>query len=350
VTESLTVPAGAMDALAAASLRALTDLVAVLAADGTIGALSRGWADHAGVPTDQLEGRPFSEVVHPDDHARLGEFLTAAVAPHTTYRLPLRIWDHQRQAPRLDVSVTPVRDNALLIVARNHAPGRARQARRVARVALRAAAKERRRLAFDLHDGVLQALAGTSLRLATVDRLLVDDPEEAARHLVDIAEILLGEQRELRFHIEDLKEASARQHDGTAQDARDRLTELARRLHLVWRIRMQVEVIGDGVLPDLLQRGIFRIVQEALINSARHGAATEAFVQLRLEPRYIAIHIRDDGCGFSFRGSLNDAELRRQKKGPAVLKYRVWALGGTLGISSAEGGAALDVMIPVRQP
>jgi signal transduction histidine kinase len=94
-----------------------------------------------------------------------------------------------------------------------------------------------------------------------------------------------------------------------------------------------------GRLPESVEVAIYYVVSEGLTNAAKHGHATRARVELRVEGSVVRLTIVDDGAGGAdpSRGS-----------GLIGLRDRIEALGGTIEISSQRGqGTALEIVIPV---
>jgi len=83
-----------------------------------------------------------------------------------------------------------------------------------------------------------------------------------------------------------------------------------------------------------------------VVNAARHGKATAASVHVDLAEDHARIRISDNGHGLSFTGRLDDAALREGDQGPAVLKHRVWSLGGSLSVESQPQGVVVSIRIP----
>ena len=104
--------------------------------------------------------------------------------------------------------------------------------------------------------------------------------------------------------------------------------------------------LPDALDPQLRYE-IYRVIQEALLNAARHGEATFADVALDHKDDHASITIRDNGHGFAFQGHFDHWELTAQQRGPVVLKQRVTAVRGTLAITSTEAGATLEILIPL---
>jgi len=211
-----------------------------------------------------------------------------------------------------------------------------------------AAVEERIRLSRDLHDGVVQTLTGTALRLHAAERLL-DGASDAARRLLgEIRAQIADEQRDLRFYIQDLKPTGlAALEEGAGFEAA--LRDLARRVESVWNLSVQLE-LGTAAaprVPGTLLREVYRLVQEACVNAARHGGATQAVVTLALQGRELAIVVADNGHGFPFQGRFDHVALAAQTLGPRALSERLTALGGTLALESSETGARVEMRVPV---
>jgi signal transduction histidine kinase len=205
---------------------------------------------------------------------------------------------------------------------------------------------ERLRLSRDLHDGVLQSLTGAALQLQTVQRLLDTNPQVARDRLTAIQWLIADQQRDLRFLIRDSKRASfgltsgAAGLDGYVRDVVQRLGEL-------WglQVDLQVERLEAQSCEPLLY-DVCLIIQEALVNAARHGAASAVRVAVAAEDGQLRIDVTDNGRGFPFQGEYDAAALFAQQLGPVMLKERVRSLGGTLVIHSTGAGARLDIRLP----
>ena len=184
-------------------------------------------------------------------------------------------------------------------------------------------------------------------QLQTAEQLLDREPRSARRALEEVRRLIAEEQRDLRFYIDDLKP--------TALDApEDRggldvaLGDLGRRLGRVWGMRVVVEPVQpSGAVPPALFRDVYRLIQEASVNAARHGKASEVRVSLLARGDWLEIAVADDGCGFPFQGSFDHDALAARHLGPRTLRERVTALGGTLALESAGTGARLEIRVPL---
>jgi signal transduction histidine kinase len=211
-----------------------------------------------------------------------------------------------------------------------------------------AAAEERVRLARDLHDGLLQTLTGTALQLQTAERLMDVEPGRARGVLGDVRRMIADEQRDLRFFIQELKPGQiGALDDGGGLDAA--LRDLGRRLLSVWGLRLELPSVVPAFAASEASLGeIYRIVQEAAVNAARHGQATQVTVTFELRNGGLAIGVADNGRGFPFHGRYAHDTAIALRRGPRTLRERVVGLGGTLDIDSSEAGSRLDILVPIE--
>jgi signal transduction histidine kinase len=211
-----------------------------------------------------------------------------------------------------------------------------------------AAGEERIRLARDLHDGLAQTLAGAALQLEYVATLVDAAPALARDRLREIQRIVAAEQRDLRTFIRHLRPGPLGSSRAVTLAAR--LTELRTRVAREWGVR--VELAGDDVverLPEALAHEAFRLVQEGLMNAARHAHATLIRIRLDAEPDRLRVTVEDDGLGLGFQGRRDLAALERERVGPRTLRERVATLGGDLIIDSTGRGTRLDIRLPLRR-
>jgi signal transduction histidine kinase len=211
-----------------------------------------------------------------------------------------------------------------------------------------AAEDERARLARDLHDGVLQTLTAVSLQLEAAAKLIATDPDASRAWLGTIGDMITSEQRELRLFIQRLNVAAGRPMTSAAELA-TALAKLRDRAESLGGLRVTLAVDGHGSIPRILGEEIFRIVQEALNNVARHARAQSTRARITIEPDKVCIRISDDGCGFPFHGEYDLASLAAKNRGPVSLRGRVAALRGELMLSSSNSGSSLDIFLPNDQ-
>lgn len=121
--------------------------------------------------------------------------------------------------------------------------------------------------------------------------------------------------------------------------------------HRCRNTRFQLSV-DDGLdrLPDNVAVTIYRIVQESLTNTVRHGQADNVSVMLEADGDSLRLQVQDDGRG----GVQPEAHNESRKSGGFGLlgmEERVLALGGTLRISALQPcGTLIDVCLPAHEP
>jgi two-component system sensor histidine kinase UhpB len=101
---------------------------------------------------------------------------------------------------------------------------------------------------------------------------------------------------------------------------------------------------GDTDLHDPVATGVYRIVQEALTNIARHARASDVAISLHVTDHTLRVQVRDNGIG------LRNAEGVARSHGLLGMKERAQTLGGEATITSPPGGGTLvDVTIPLAR-
>jgi signal transduction histidine kinase len=202
-----------------------------------------------------------------------------------------------------------------------------------------AAEAERSRWARELHDETLQALG--NLRLILSGSRRSGDPEVMAAAVEQALEQLELDITTLRGLITELRPAALDQLG--LEPALMALLDRTRRagLEVTAQIRLPFENgdAGERLEPDL-ETGVYRIVQEALTNASKHGAADAVEVHVVDAVGRLAITVRDDGRGF-------DPGAVTSGFGLAGMRERVELLGGELSLTSAPGaGTTLTARLP----
>ena len=100
-----------------------------------------------------------------------------------------------------------------------------------------------------------------------------------------------------------------------------------------------------GRLSGPVETAMYRIVQEALTNVAKHAQATQAVVNLERRPDALVCSIADNGRGFDARA--RSARMHSEGLGLIGMRERAASLGGTLSIASGPGrGTTLKIVVP----
>ncbi|MBK5258731.1 MAG: hypothetical protein JJE51_04000 [Thermoanaerobaculia bacterium] len=209
-----------------------------------------------------------------------------------------------------------------------------------------AVAQDRIRVARDLHDGLLQSFTGVVLQLETIHSMLESQPAEARKIITETQATIMADQRELRRFVEQLRPRPSRREP--AFDFPARIEELRSRFASQWSMNIEVDVERiDPLVSAFLGQETFRLIHEAVTNSAKHGAATRVRVGVRTAGSEMLIEVTDNGSGFPFRGRMTLDQMREGGAGPMVLAERVQSLNGSLTVDSTESGATVSISIPL---
>jgi signal transduction histidine kinase len=211
---------------------------------------------------------------------------------------------------------------------------------RVARDVLRRVVEgqelERRRLARELHDETGQALTSILLGLKHVEE--AKSPEEARSQATRLRDQVVETLQKVRRLAVELRPSAL--DDFGLTPALERLTEAFQEQS---GIEVHIQANLDAArLPGEVETALYRIVQEALTNVAKHAEATRVSVVVTRRGNSVTAVIEDDGHGFGAGGGGGDG------LGLVGMKERVGLLGGRLAIESTEGaGTTVVAEVPV---
>lgn len=193
-------------------------------------------------------------------------------------------------------------------------------------------ARERARIARDLHDAVGHHLSVVSLHTSVAAEALEEgeaDPTVARAELDHVAQAARDGLRDLRSTVRALH------GPGGGPGEVDRVAGLAHLDELVASVRaagLAVEVTGAGGpgLPGLVDATAYRVVQEALTNTLRHARAETAEVGLERADGLLTVTVTDDGTGPLPGGARRSPDGGRGGSGLAGMRERVRMVDGTL--------------------
>jgi signal transduction histidine kinase len=247
----------------------------------------------------------------------------------------------------LDRTDFTVEDLRLGEALRHHVISGIDDSRMRSRLEMAAVAGERMRLAQELHDGLLQSLAGVVHYLEVVHRMLDTEPEAARKKVTEIQGLLMEEQRNLRMFIQQLTPPAFRAERGLT----NQLYELSERVQRQWglQVDLRVHAVDDESVSHSLRGEIYNLTCEALFNVAKHALATAVRVRIEKEDDLVRIVVSDDGEGFPFLGKYRLEDLDQSNRGPLSIKRRIHSLRGRLEIDSTETGSTVDMRIPVGE-
>jgi two-component system sensor histidine kinase UhpB len=210
--------------------------------------------------------------------------------------------------------------------------------RRSGRLVLRAQEEERRRLARDLHDEVNQALTAILLRLQALSE---SAPSELAPEISELKTLVNQAMTELLRLARQLRPASL-DDMGLIAAIESQMTRFSQQTGI--QAVLHHQGTPDAIDEDQ-QTVIYRVVQEALSNTAQHSDATFVDFDLRIFPSHgVELRVRDNGRGFDSRRGPDGSGGGIGLSGMAE---RARLVGGELTVSSSPGsGTRVRLYIP----
>ena len=209
---------------------------------------------------------------------------------------------------------------------------------------IQAQEKERLRISLQMHDGPAQSMSNLVLRAEICQRLLDRDLEQARAELSGLKNAINTTLQDTRRFIFDLRPMIL-DDLGLVPTLRRYVQQFSEKNNL--EVNLMVQNM-DSRLPTHYEVAIFRFIQEALNNVAKHANATQARVLLEVSGGHIHISIEDDGSGFHIAEVLSD-ESGRRNLGIATLRQQAETLlRGEFGIESAVGrGTRVAAVVPL---
>jgi PAS domain S-box-containing protein len=199
--------------------------------------------------------------------------------------------------------------------------------------------EERTRIARELHDELGQALTALRIDLRWLSGKSGSLGEPAAERVAAALGVVEQSIVSLRRISEDLRPAML-DSLGLAAAVEHHLTKFSERTGVIGELRMNRE---EFELEDRVATTVFRVVQEALTNVARHAGASQVAVAIEETDESIGLTVHDNGRGFA-------AAHGRKTFGLLGMRERIAMLGGHLEIDSQPGrGTRIVARIPLRK-
>lgn len=199
--------------------------------------------------------------------------------------------------------------------------------------------EEHHRISRELHDSTSQSLTSLIVGLRTLESAcdipLVHSHTQELRQIVSQV-------------LDDVHTLAIQLRPSILDDLG--LSAALERLIQEWQKRHQIQAdavvhLAGERLPDAIETALYRIIQEALTNVARHAQARSVSVLVERRAQYVVAIIEDDGTGFDATQASTNGRL-----GLAGIRERAELLGGSLTIESAPGsGTSLYVQLPLPQ-
>lgn len=199
--------------------------------------------------------------------------------------------------------------------------------------------EERNRLARDLHDSAKQKAFAALAQLGTVNGMVkADAAQEFAPHISEAETLIYEVIQELNFLIQEIYPI-ALQEKGLETTLREYVFEWENRNDAI----VHLQIMNGRELPLDMEQAVYRVIQEALANIARHSGAKRADISLIYTSEVLQAIISDNGRGF-------DMNQRAKGMGFRSMRERINSFRGSLQVQSAPGqGTRLIIQIPLTQ-
>ncbi len=203
---------------------------------------------------------------------------------------------------------------------------------------LRAQEEERKRISRELHDETGQGLMVIRLYLGMLENSLAARTAKAkVRETVEVVDRTIEGIRRIIGKLSPL----VLQELGLTAAIRKEAKDLAKTTGI--RVRVMVTNEHDRFAPEA-ETAIYRVVQEALHNVAKHAQAKSVTIKLSRENDLVKLSVQDDGVGLSEK-----PHTRGHSFGLAGIKERVASLGGSARLTSERGsGTLLEISVPAK--
>ena len=252
----------------------------------------------------------------------------------------------------ISLTVSPIRDDSGTIVGaskiarditaqvRSEQIAReAAQQRLLLEQVLAAQEDERRRIARELHDEVGQLLTSLLVGLKRLESTTNLSASKAiGRQLREIAGLAMDESRRLAHGLHPAALADHGLHAAVSAY----VEEYSKRHNI--RVCLTEDGLDSAKLPDAVQIAVYRIIQEALTNVARHAHAKKVDVTLKHSIDSLELFVIDDGAGFDI-AALN--EFSHNHMGLRSIRERSALLGGLARVTSGDKGTQVLVHVPL---
>ncbi len=196
---------------------------------------------------------------------------------------------------------------------------------------------ERKRIARELHDDTVQSMIGVSQGIELAQHWLGTDVAQAQEMLTTVREQTVEAATRLRNLIGGLRPP--------ALEELGFIPALKLQLETIQQANISLAIKGDiRRLDEAYELALFRTVQEALNNIARHSEGDQVTIDVDYQSQYVTLQVQDNRCGFELPSDL----ASQNHFGLLGIQERVSSLGGTLAIQSRiEQGTRLHIKLPL---
>ncbi len=327
---------------------AAVELILFLSPEGVIEEVNR---TATGSPRERVIGKTVFEFTPPADHARLRSAIKQVIQTGQIQTLEIRfprrfdtpVWHTMRIGPVWTLNkITGLVLLAQDITPHKHAVKKLEAEETLLRDLLELQDRERRLVAYEIHDGFIQDVVGARMILQGIRKSQSDVDPSAVNRMDTAVSLMARAINEGRRLISELRPMII--DEMGIIDAIDYLIgeeEARGDLEIRFTHRMQIER-----LAPLIQATIFRIIREAVTNSRRHGRASVVTLRLtQIGSQDLLVEIQDNGVGF------DPHSIPKDRFGLSGICERARLFGGGATIESQPGqGTRITVKVALEMP
>ena len=340
-------------------LRLVIDTIPTMAwsllPDGALDFVNQRWLEYSGLSLQQAIAEP-TRIMHPEELPAIMAKWSAAIAAGQPYEGEMRLRRADGEYRWFLVRTVPLRDEQGRIVKwygtsteiedRKRAEERLRQAaeelQALSRRLVELQEAERRALARELHDRLGETLTALSINLAMLKGSVQGDARATTR-IEDSTALVKSTAAAIENIVAELRPPMLDDH-GFAAAIGWYAKQFTRRTGVA--VSVQASEPDERLAPEV-EMALFRIVQEALTNVAKHARAEHVALTLRRSASEFLMSIIDDGVGLT--KSAQALEPQNPALGLVTMRERAQAVGGAFKVESLPDGVGtrLTVRVPL---
>ena len=198
--------------------------------------------------------------------------------------------------------------------------------------------KEKKRIAIELHDNVMNKLASTRFNLFSLTRKSNSQSlEQAVRHIDSIKEV----EDEIRSITHELSKETFSKSNSFASLLTQMINEQNQIYSTHYQLELDVTINWDIILSEI-KMNYYRIIQEAIHNCNKYSLASNCTISLFYKMNQLCLSISDNGKGF-------EVEAAKQGIGLQNMKQRMQSIEGKISINSELGkGTQINCSVEIR--
>ncbi|MDB4655532.1 PAS domain S-box protein [Flavobacteriales bacterium] len=286
-------------------------------------------------------GRMLDEILMPENTNQAMQLLRKVFATGSALKTEVKLKRREGGHAFFDVALSPIfsgkRVITVICIARNITENKLFE-QQTKEALIQGQENERMRVSRELHDGLGQLFTAIKMNLQHLKSEIDINPNQELLNRVKVLEdnvaVAFGEVRNISRNLmpDVLKQFGLK----------PAIQDLLDSLNASMTVKISVEFVDfDLRLAPEIEKALFRMCQELVNNSIRHGKPEEVFVQLINHGKSVVLMVEDDGSGFDTKKLFNGFGLRN-------IKSRVEVFEGTVDVDSAVGrGTVTTIEIPL---